>query len=806
MAQMPGALFCSLLLASLSVAQNPPAQKSTSKTPSLSMPMVAPVFLEDAEFTSTLTLVNDAIQDLSARVLVLDPHGVAAAQKEFHLPGHTSLPIRVHDLLEESGSAVTTGSVIVMPQPVPGMPIGGQLSITSRAGSIPSYIEEEMLMPDEKTTPGIYRTSALAVNGSPIIALKSLAQTTQTVTLECLSEKAGPTKGTVQLSSGESILVAACDVSQTGRAAIAEAMSDNPAVDRGAVGVAITTTAPSGDLIGYGFAAYRDDRGPYFTSLNLTDPAAMVSSNTIFTGIPAGPVDALLRTTFRPELAVSNFSSLPAQVSVTRARTTAGKTKASVVQNLVLPPRSSKTVKLPAEGDPGMANSLVVHSNLPPGEVVSQFVAWGDSLVRTVELQAKDNDSIQNGGGHPWSIENGTNSTLFWFNHSTDAPKKFEVLIGNGKQLWVNTYMLAPMETKAISINEIVDKQIPDPDGVVLSKDILTGQVGWWTHRAKWGKGRLMVSQPQSGLARSFSCGTCAGLCADATLSPASSAIFGVTGTGPLGPVAFKTCLKSCTSCGGTPQGPITEIPQWSSSNTSIATLYAGQHTKTGTFYGVNAGFTSGDVQATDEGCTAQGSGPLTTVSATVTLNSSGQVSATDAASTLYKGTVGTLNLGLLVGKLGVNNGCVIGNELVGAVQPSTFTGSVTVKRTLNSAGCYQGSTAVSCPETPPADDTGDMITTDPQENTPGGPANGHVYNLDVPGVLDTSTTTPVRVRFNFTAYAVDANGNTLSPNINYFVTISCKNGSSGVAQLSTDVSGDNQIGMGTTKTTWNLQ
>lgn len=613
MARSRGVLSLSFLIASIAVAaQNPASQKSTSKTPSLSMPMVAPVFLEDAEFTSTVTLVNDAIQDLSARVLVLDPHGVAAAQKEFHLPGHTSLPIRIHDLLEESGSAVTTGSVIVMPQPMPGMPIGGQLSITSRAGSIPSYIEEEMLMPDEKTTPGTYRTSALAVKGSPIIALKSLAQTTQTVTLECFSEKAVPTKGTVQLSSGESILVAACDVSQTGRAAISEAMSDNPSVDRGAVGVAITTTAPSGDLIGYGFAAYLDDRGPYFTSLNLTDPAAMVSSNTIFTGVPAGPTDVLLRTSFHPELAISNFSVKPAQVSVTMARTTAGKTKASVVQTLVLPPRSSKTVKLPPQGDPGMANSLVVHSNLPPGEVVSQFVAWGDSLVRTVELQAKDNDSIQNGGGHPWSIENGTNSTLFWFNHSTDAPKKFEVLIGNGKQLWVNTYMLAPMETKAISINEIVEKQIPDPDGVVLSKQILTGQVGWWTHRAKWGKGRLMVSQPHNGLARSFSCGTCAGLCADATLSPASSAIFGVTGTGPLGPVAFKQCLKSCTSCGGTPQGPITEIPMWSSSDTSIATLYAGQRTKTGTFYGVNQGLTYGDVQATDEGCTARGSGPIT--------------------------------------------------------------------------------------------------------------------------------------------------------------------------------------------------
>lgn len=621
MARFPGTLLCVVLLASVTAAQSQPTHKvQTGKAPSVSMPMVAPVFLEDAEFTSTVTLVNDAIQDFSARVLVLDSHGVVAAQKEFLLPGHTNLPIRIHDLLEESGSsAVTTGSVIVFPQPAPGMPIGGQLSITTRAGAIPSYIEEELLMPDEKTSPGMFRTAALAVKGSPIVALKSLAQTAQTITLECFSEKAAPTKGTVQLAAGESVLVAACDVSQTGRAAITEAMSGHPALDRGAVGVAITTTAPAGDLIGYGFAAYQDDRGPYFTSLNLTDPAAMASSNTIFTGIPAGPTDVLQRTSFKPELAVSNFSAKPAQVSVTLATTTAGKTKADVVQTLLLPPSSSKTVKVPAQGDPGMTNSLVVHSSLTPGEVVSQFVAWGDSLVRTVELQAKDNDSIQNGGGHPWSIENGANSTLLWFNHSTDGPKKFEILIGNGKQLWVNTYMLAPMETKAISINEIVEKQIPDKSGVVLSKDILSGQVGWWTHRAKWGKGRLMVSQPQSGLARSFSCGTCANLCARALISPDASATFPIGVTGDLGGVTFQQCLATCGQCGGTVQGPLDEFPTWSSSDTSIATVYSGLHSTTAAFKGVAAGSTNGNVRATDTGCSAQGSGSITVVQVQIT-------------------------------------------------------------------------------------------------------------------------------------------------------------------------------------------
>lgn len=625
MARFPGTPFLVVLLASITLAQNQPAPKASSKTPSLSMPMVAPVFLEDPEFTSTVTLVNDAIDDLNARVLVLDPHGVAAAQKEFLLPGHTSLPIRIHDLLEEARSAVTTGSVIVIPQPGPGMPIGGQLSITSRAGSIPSYIEEEMLMPDEKTAPGMFRTSALAVKGSPIIALKSLAQTTQTVTLECFSENAAPTKGTIQLPSGESVLVAACDVSQTGRAALSEAMSENPAVDRGAVGVAITTTAPSGDLIGYGFAAYRDDRGPYFTSLNLTDPGAMLSSDAIFTGIPAGTTEVLERTSFHPELAVSNFSAKPARVSVTMATTTAGKTKADVVQNVVLAPRSSKTIKLPANGDPGMANSLVFHSSLPPGEVVAQFVAWGDSLFRTVEMQAKDNDSIQNGGGHPWTIEPGTDSTLLLFNHSTDGPKRFNVLVNSGKQLWQNHYMLAPMETKAISIRSIVEKEIADENGKKLEKTTISGQVGWWTRLPKWGKGRLMVSSPQNGMARSYSCGNCAALCNfGAYLDPYTSTILGIDGFGNLGNINVQQCLLTCTQqCGGKPQGPSSEATyRWTSLNTSIATVSSGVNNALASFKGVAAGTTYGHFIATDSQCTAVGNGNLS-IGKTVTIGAS---------------------------------------------------------------------------------------------------------------------------------------------------------------------------------------
>ena len=112
MARLPGALFLCVLLASTTLAENQPAQKViTNEAPSLSMQMVAPLFHEDAEFTAgTVTLVHDTIQALTARMLVLGPHGVAT-QKEFKLPGHTSVLVRIDDSLDKSRSAVTTGSV-----------------------------------------------------------------------------------------------------------------------------------------------------------------------------------------------------------------------------------------------------------------------------------------------------------------------------------------------------------------------------------------------------------------------------------------------------------------------------------------------------------------------------------------------------------------------------------------------------------------------------------------------------------------------------------------------------------------------
>lgn len=191
----------------------------------------------------------------------------------------------------------------------------------------------------------------------------------------------------------------------------------------------------------------------------------------------------------------------------------------------------------------------------------------------------------------------------------------------------------------------------------------------------------------------------------------------------------------------------------------------------------------------------------VSALAATVSLRSSNgqQVSSNDSAGTLYQGLVGTRSLGMLAGQLGPSNACVAGNELVGVVTPSTSTGPATIKRFVVSVACYVGSQQVQGSKCVTGDDTGGMITTNPSD------AGGDIFNLDLPGVYN-PTATPARLRVNFIAYAVGPDGVTpISPTISYFARISCL--SNGIAAFSYDANpGDNQIGLGTTSLTWNLQ
>jgi hypothetical protein len=115
----------------------------------------------------------------------------------------------------------------------------------------------------------------------------------------------------------------------------------------------------------------------------------------------------------------------------------------------------------------GLLQSLFVETDKKPGEVLGKAVSRSDGSLYEVELLEKDEKDENNGGIHPWSVEGDSESHLLFFNHSK-KPQVFGVGIASGASLWHKKYTLAPNETREISINELIQDEVPDEKGRIL--------------------------------------------------------------------------------------------------------------------------------------------------------------------------------------------------------------------------------------------------------------------------------------------------------------------------------------------------
>jgi hypothetical protein len=235
-----------------------------------------------------------------------------------------------------------------------------------------------------------------------------------------------------------------------------------------------------------------------------------------------------------------------------------------------------------------------------------------------------------------------------------------------------------------------------------------------------------------------------------------------------------------------------------------------------GTWNGVSASFSPMAVQAAQLDAAlspapyfpflSRGSANAGRVSVLLTLHSSGcspspcTVSSDDAALSSYQNAEGTTNLGAIVGT-GYQVGCFVGSEMVGKITPRNYTGSLTLHRLLINEADYKNTLAYSTSfnvddtsRTPFRDD-------DPQS---GGSA-GKIYDLDAPGPADLPVDGNIyRSRFNFYAHAALSGGTRVSTFYKYNVRMSCQGTASG-PQFVNDVPGDNQVVVGFTPITWDL-
>ncbi len=573
------------------------------------MILAAPLFLQDANVSSTITMVSVVSSPLTSKVVVFDSNGTQIGVSSVSLDPHSQRILKLSDLLQSWNSRASAGSVKILQDPsAKGVSIAARLSI---AGTV--ALDEDFQRMGAAQS-GMFRAAAGGLMGSPIIAVWNLGAAAQTVNIQCLAENGSGGTSQISVVAGRAAFTQACGGTGTIAPSSSQLLSPPAATSlSGAVGVSVSGSGGAGTLAVYGFA-FRNAASA--AALRFDDTGAMRSGNAVFAGVPVAATNALSGSPFQPSLALANFGSQAASVSVTYATAASPGLSASPITQAVIPPGASKTLQLPAlVGDPAMRNSFVIQSSAAPGTLFSSVTSVNAANPpQVISLAGRDQQREENGGAGEWSLANGETSTLLLFN-SSSAPGTFSVHIGakgmmNG--LWAKSYQLAAMETKAIDLRELIGSLEPDAQGIRIFSNAIEGEIAWFTPEGGAGTGRLEVLNPAKKLARSDDFGIPFVLC-ELKMNP-SALRFDFEDSGSMAMLPQMCTAYSPLTCSGTPAGyGGASSYAWASLNPSIASVSGPSNEAAATFDGNYPGQTQAQAQARTGGCSLVAGGSVST-------------------------------------------------------------------------------------------------------------------------------------------------------------------------------------------------
>jgi hypothetical protein len=520
-------------------------------------------------------------------------------------------------------------------------------------------------------------------------------------------------------------------------------------------------------------------------------------------------------TAFTPYLVVRNTTEKPLDVSMQLNYMMGMQASAPVTRNLPaqhLGPREVRQVDMQAALNSAGVKDFNGSINLSvsfTGKTGDLGIASG-SVDQTgtyvFEVKPQGISSSRSKFTNYWGVSNG-NDTMFTLWNPTGQPEDILATFyyGDGSGKYVLPVHLEAQASTMIDMGMLIAEIKPDANGNVIPPSIQEGSAQFASAKGSGEKITLVVAGGLYNVSTATCGEQCTNCCGDSNFNISPGTILCPIGEG-------MQLLSTATDCYGNTVVPVS----FSSDNTSVMTVDAYGYvngvavgTANITAYWGNEVVYNGQFCVSDDmndSCPTnneQATNGADVISATISQNTSGQVSSDDAAGSNYQTAEGTTSLGPIIGN-GTSQGCFIGFETVGTISPSTFTGNVILHRTIDGDATYTNSTSTGGAQ-PGTDDTSNPALRD--DDPQSGGSNGKVYDLDAPGV----TNIPVdgntyRIRTNFHAYAALPGGTVVSSqNYNFYIRVSCKKTSSGY-QFANDVPGDNQIGSGTTKTSWNLQ
>ncbi len=585
-----------------------PLSGGTFAVPSSPSPLAIPLFLTGDRFTSVLTLSNVASDPTYADLLLRDASGTVLLTKRVTFQPHSKQELDLGDLLAKVGSTAARGSVLVQPSlSLAGPVILGTLAMTYTGSAAPTYLDEEISAPTPSSSPTLVGVADPS-DGAPVLAVTSLASAVQHVKVECLGEQGASSTRQITLIPGQTSIAPACG----SRDAEVDALqSEGTGKAQGATGMRITSDGAPGSFAAFALAPHTDEDSRSFSSVLFSDPQAAHSPGIVFAGVPVGAATLLPVGEYIPRISLANFSAAPAHVSITFAHNASGAAaNPRVVGSVTLPPNSSREVALAnLSGDPDLQNSFLVSSDAASGLLAAKFVAGGGPPLRRVELQAKDERDTHNGGVHPWSIENGTESTLLLFNHGA-ATQKFAVSVG-GSETWQKTYTLAKMQTQSVSLRDLIESRTKDDTGRTLPPTLQTGEVNWFVPDSTESSGRLLHTDRAAGMARNYSCGY-SGLLCGASVNVITTYLADGT-IAEFGTVTAITCTSGTpNACNGQQTGTGNFSTTWTSGTPSVASISGYNTVSSVNLLGNSAGTSGVGVRLQSSYCSAGGGGTAT--------------------------------------------------------------------------------------------------------------------------------------------------------------------------------------------------
>lgn len=596
-----------------------------------SMPQVAPIFIEDGKTSSSVVIVNNSATNAGVAVMVYSLAGSPVSSTHRLLAPHEQQEISLKSLLIDLETPITAGSIMVAQDAnLKGMTVISQVLITSNRG-FPSYIDEELAMPSMSGSSTLRAVADQAV-GAALLAVTNLEKSPQHVTLRCLSEKEEHKPATITLAPMATSLISSC-TGHTVTDIDSYLQNISQHKEEGVQGYELVNDGGPGTIAAFGLAPHLRNQDPVFSAIPFTDPKTIKSANSVFAGVPFGPQPTLPDGVYKPRISLTNFGTSPAHVTVSIATSQENAPSAlaasgskpperRVLNQLTIAPR--RTIEVPlsdATSQSGLLQSLIIENDKNPGDILGKVVSRSDGTLYEIELLQKDQMDDNNGGIHPWSVEDDYQSHLLLFNYS-DKPRTFSVGISNGAILWKKLYTLTANETREINFNQLIQDKIKDDDGQILAPDQQRGVVNWMVPDSGEGTGRLMVTSHSQAQARNFSCGqfivVCGGYWYESN---------GLT-VGQIGSV-FNFVPQYCdefspSQCyGGSQVGSGSGNFNWGVGTSDIVVFSSSSQqyvTSWPQLYGVGPGSGYGNVQVTAGSCRVTGSGPAP-VTPTLTLS-----------------------------------------------------------------------------------------------------------------------------------------------------------------------------------------